>query len=47
VILPDRNEKDLVDLPPTARRGLKFVFARTVDDVLAAALQDGWRRGRT
>ncbi|MCY2932060.1 MAG: endopeptidase La [Planctomycetota bacterium] len=46
VILPDRNEKDLVDIPPAARRGLRFVFARTVDDVLAAALRRGFTRRR-
>jgi len=48
VVLPDRNEKDLSDVPKVLRSGLRFVFARTVDEVLAAVLQDGRlrRRGR-
>jgi ATP-dependent Lon protease len=39
VILPKRNEKDLVDVPPEAKTGLKFFFADTVDDVIRHALQ--------
>jgi ATP-dependent Lon protease len=39
VILPARNEADLDDLPEEVRSGLHFVFAETVDDVLAAALE--------
>ena len=41
VIVPERNRKDLVDVPAEARKGLKFVFASTVDDVFAAALLKG------
>ncbi|MGB8645065.1 MAG: endopeptidase La [Anaerolineae bacterium] len=39
VILPDRNEKDLDDLPDEVRNGMKFVLASRVMDVLNAALE--------
>ncbi len=39
VIVPKLNEKDLPDVPKEVRSALKFTFAETVDDVLAAALQ--------
>jgi ATP-dependent Lon protease len=39
VLMPAENERDLVDLPPTARRKLRVLFVHTVDDVLAAAIQ--------
>ncbi len=38
VILPRRNEKDLEEVPENVRSEMRFVFADTVDDVLAAAL---------
>ena len=39
VILPSGNEADLEDLPEEVRQSVHFVFAETVDDVLAAALE--------
>ena len=39
VLMPAENERDLVDLPPTARKKLNFVFVRTVDEVLEAAIR--------
>lgn len=39
VILPDRNRMDLDDLPKEVRRSMKFIFAETIDDVLAQALE--------
>jgi ATP-dependent Lon protease len=39
VLLPAENERDLVDLPPSARKKLKFVFVTTVDEVLTAAFR--------
>ncbi|WP_447979687.1 endopeptidase La [Candidatus Nitrospira bockiana] len=42
VILPKRNEKDLEEIPKHLIRGVKLVFAETMDDVIRAAL-----RGRT
>jgi len=38
VIVPRQNQKDLVDIPKDARKGLKFSFARTADQVLRIAL---------
>ncbi|HLD98646.1 MAG TPA: endopeptidase La [Bdellovibrionota bacterium] len=40
VILPKKNEQDLVDVPQDARNQLKFVFVETVDEVLKEALPD-------
>ena len=38
VILPERNRKDIVDVPEQARQELEFVFASHLDEVLTAAL---------
>jgi ATP-dependent Lon protease len=38
VILPDRNRKDIDDVPKHIRRGLHLVYAQTMDDVLRTAL---------
>ncbi|MBN1942808.1 MAG: endopeptidase La [Phycisphaerae bacterium] len=38
VILPAGNRKDLIDVPDDAKKNLHFVFAKTVNDVLSAAL---------
>jgi ATP-dependent Lon protease len=38
VVVPKANEKDLPDIPSEVRQSLRFVFAETVDDVLAEAL---------
>ena len=40
VIIPKENEKDLEDLPKYLRKDMHFIFATTVDDVLAAALSN-------
>ncbi len=37
LVLPRRNEKDLVDLPPRVRKELTFHFVDTLADVFAAA----------
>ncbi len=39
VVLPDRNQKDLVDVPDEIRRTLTFVPVKRVDELLATALQ--------
>jgi ATP-dependent Lon protease len=39
VLMPAENERDLVDLPPSARKKIQFVFVKTVDDVLGAAIK--------
>jgi ATP-dependent Lon protease len=37
VMLPERNKKDLEDIPEDARRQLRFIWLRTVDDAIEAA----------
>ncbi len=39
VILPKRNKKDLDDIPKHLLKGLNFVFAETMDDVIKAGLR--------
>lgn len=39
VIIPERNMKDLVDIPAEIREQIKFVPVQNVDEVLAAALR--------
>jgi len=39
VILPKQNDQDLDDIPDEVKDSMKFVFADTVDDVLASALE--------
>ncbi len=38
VLLPERNRKDLTDVPADARHGLRFQFISHVDEALKAAL---------
>jgi ATP-dependent Lon protease len=38
VILPDRNKKDLPDIPAEARKGLAFKFVKNTSEVLKTAL---------
>jgi ATP-dependent Lon protease len=46
VILPQRNEPDLDDIPDEIRQGMNFVFVDRVDEVFAAALHDGTAKGQ-
>ncbi len=39
VIIPERNNKDLIDVPAEVRKQLKFVPVQTVDEVLKTALE--------
>ena len=39
VILPSRNERDLVDVPDSIQEAMEFIFAEDMADVLAAALE--------
>ena len=41
VILPDRNEKNLQEIRQQLKKDMKFVFVKTVDEVLAAAIKAG------
>jgi ATP-dependent Lon protease len=38
IILPDRNKKDIPEIPIDARKGLKFEFIKTTDEALKIAL---------
>ncbi|GAT77032.1 ATP-dependent protease La [Ehrlichia ruminantium] len=38
VVLPSRNEKDIVEIPDNIKSGLKLVFVSNVDEVISAAL---------
>jgi ATP-dependent Lon protease len=40
IIIPARNEKDLIDVPSQARNELEFVYASHMDEVLKAALEE-------
>ena len=40
IIIPDRNEKDLDEVPKVLRRKLNWVVAKNMSDVLQAALMD-------
>jgi ATP-dependent Lon protease len=47
VVLPKKNEKDLIDVPKNVRRDLKIVHAERMEEVVAVALFPGLaRRGR-
>jgi ATP-dependent Lon protease len=39
VIIPKKNEKDLVDIPEEAKQKIQFVPVETVDEVLQTALE--------
>lgn len=39
VILPQENKKDLEDIPKEVKKDLKFVFVKTMDEVLQIALK--------
>jgi ATP-dependent Lon protease len=38
VILPDRNQKDLDDVPANVREGMEFLFIKRVDEIVDLAL---------
>jgi ATP-dependent Lon protease len=40
IIMPERNKKDIQDVPEQARRELEFIFAHSMDDVLRHALEE-------
>ncbi|CAA9563161.1 MAG: ATP-dependent protease La Type I [uncultured Thermomicrobiales bacterium] len=43
IVLPKRNEVDLDEAPQVLKDEMTFVFAETLDDVLAAAMPDEFR----
>ncbi|HAH16505.1 MAG TPA: hypothetical protein DCL45_10930, partial [Chloroflexi bacterium] len=38
LILPERNRRDIIDIPADVQRDLTFVFAEQMDAVLSVAL---------
>lgn len=40
VILPDKNEKDLQEIPPEVRKGLRFHFVDRIDEAIRIAIED-------
>jgi ATP-dependent Lon protease len=40
ILLPERNSKDVVDVPQEILDEIEIVFAKSVDDVLLGALED-------
>ncbi|MFN2547024.1 MAG: S16 family serine protease, partial [Myxococcales bacterium] len=40
IIMPERNKKDLVDVPEQAKKEMEFIFAHSMDDVLRSALEE-------
>ncbi|RWS29489.1 Lon protease-like protein: peroxisomal [Leptotrombidium deliense] len=43
IILPKRNEKDILDIPPAVQAELIFHFVSVIDDVLQIAFPDGFK----
>src|SRR5208337_4884486 len=41
IVLPKQNEKDLADVPEAAKKGMKFVFVQTVDQMLPVVFSNG------
>ncbi|HYA30309.1 MAG TPA: S16 family serine protease, partial [Acidobacteriota bacterium] len=39
VLLPDLNRRDLEEIPPAARQGIRFEFLQTADEALRLALE--------
>lgn len=46
IIIPEKNKKDLEDIPEEYRANLTFVPVKTIDDVLAVVLTQKIERGR-
>lgn len=42
IIMPARNEKDLVDIPKNVRNEIEFLFAKRVEDVLDWVMEGGY-----
>src|SRR5579872_4765790 len=40
VIMPERNKKDLHDVPEQAKKEMEFIFAHSMDDVLSHAMDE-------
>jgi ATP-dependent Lon protease len=40
IIMPERNKKDLHDVPEQAKKEMEFIFAHSMDDVLVATMEE-------
>jgi ATP-dependent Lon protease len=40
VLLPERNRKDIVDIPETVRQDLELSFVKKIDEVIELALEE-------
>ena len=40
IVMPERNKKDLHDVPEQAKNEMEFIFAHSMDDVLAATMEE-------
>ncbi|NOQ86296.1 MAG: endopeptidase La [Deltaproteobacteria bacterium] len=47
IIVPERNKKDLEEIPQNIKKQLNFVFVRTMDDVLQNTLSNSKRKKTT
>jgi len=50
IIMPDRNQKDMVDVPDQAKNEMEFFFVKRVDEILPLALSelpDGYAQAGT
>jgi ATP-dependent Lon protease len=47
VIVPKRNEKDMVDIPPEVKKTLKFRFVENIDEVMKYALGPKLGKGKS
>jgi len=43
IVLPEKNKKDLEEVPERVRKGLKFFFVDRIDQAIKRALRDGER----
>jgi ATP-dependent Lon protease len=40
VIVPEKNKKDLTELPPNVKQKIRFITVKNMDDILPIALED-------
>ena len=43
-VLPERNQKDMVEIPEEIQQDLEFIFVRDIDELLPLVLE-GWSGG--
>jgi ATP-dependent Lon protease len=40
IVFPDKNKKDLVEIPANVKRKIRFIPVKNVDEVLSIALEE-------